>query len=250
MISVITCCRHPKPQSIQEKNIIKTIGAPFEYLPIDGSNHSSNAALYNYGLTLAQGDIVVFLSDDAYSMKLNWGSILEQKFSDPSIACVGIAGTQYIFSHTPSLTAAGRPFIKGRLVYHLQNGDFFAVVYSSEKGDDDVVACDGTFMAIRRSLFSQVCFDQNTFDGEYLADTDICMQLRKFGRIIVTTDIVFKKRSQISFDSIWHEYSNRFLKKWAGELPAYSCDSMPNPKQIVPSQCVNLQGKAPMETIC
>jgi len=250
MISVITCCRHPLPQSIQEKNIARTIGVPYEYLPIDGSNHASNAALLNYGLSLAKGDIVVFMADDAYSMKYNWGAVLMQKFADPSIACVGVAGTQYLFSTTPSLTAAGRPFIKGRIVYHLQNGDFFAVVYSSGNGDFEVVACDGVFMAVRGAHLSHAWFDQDTFDGEHLSDTDLCMQLRKCGKIIVTTDIVIKKRSQIQFDKTWHEYSRRFMEKWSVELPATCTGNVPDPQRIISSQCVDLRGKAPAETIC
>jgi len=250
MISVITCCRHPLPQSIQEKNIARTVGVPYEYLPIDGSNHASNAALLNYGISLAKGDIVVFMADDAYSMKYNWGTVLEQKFADPHVACVGVAGTQYLFPNTPSLTAPGRPFIKGRIVYHLQNGDFFAVVYSPENGDFDVVACDGVFMAVRAELLAKAWFDQDTFDGEHLADIDLCMQLNTFGKIIVTTDIVIKKRSQIQFDKVWHEYSRRFLEKWSFRLPAYCSTTAPDPQHILHSQCVDLRGKAPMETIC
>jgi cellulose synthase/poly-beta-1,6-N-acetylglucosamine synthase-like glycosyltransferase len=238
------------PQSTQEKNITKTIGVPFEYLPIDGSNHANTAAILNYGISLAKGDLVVFLSEDAYFMKNDWGSVLEQKFADPHIAGVGIAGTQYLLPSTPSLTAAGRPFIKGRIVYHIQNGDFFAVVYSNENGDFEVVAFDGVFMAVRGQLLTQAWFDQDTFDGNHLADIDLCMQLRKCGKLIVTTDIVLKKRSQTQFDKEWHEYSRRFCEKWSSELPARCVDTEFDPDLIVSSQCVNLQGKAPMETIC
>jgi cellulose synthase/poly-beta-1,6-N-acetylglucosamine synthase-like glycosyltransferase len=250
MISVITCCRHPLPQSIQEKNIARTIGVAYEYLPIDGSNHASNAALLNYGISLAKGDLIVFIADDAYSMKYNWGAALEQKFTDPHIACVGVAGTQYLFSNTPSLTAPGRPFIKGRIVYHLQNGDLFAVVNSQENGDFEVVACDGVFMAVRRPVLKHAWFDQDTFDGEHLFDIDLCMQLRKCGKIIITTDIVIKRRSQPVFDTVWHDYSTRFLEKWSVELPASCVSAVPDPHHIISSQCVDLRGKVPAETIC
>lgn len=250
MVSVITCCRHPKPQSTQEKNIAKTVGTPYEYLPIDGTSGASLASLWNFGISRSSGDIVVFIPEDVFFMKHNWGMVLERKFADPSIAGVGVAGTQYLSAETPSITAAGRPFIKGRIVYHLQNGDFFAVVFSQERGDFEVVACDGVFLAVRAAHLAHAWFDQELFDGEHFADTDLCMQLRKCGRLIVTTEIVLKKRSQVQFDREWREYSTRFKDKWSAELPAYCVDAIPDPQRYLSSQCVNLQGKAPMETIC
>lgn len=250
MISVITCCRHPVPQPIQEKNIAKTVGVPYEYLPVDATGGISTAAVWNFGISRSKGDIIVFIPDDVFFMKRNWGGVLVSKFADASVAGVGVAGTQYLSDITPSLTSAGRPFIKGRIVYHLQNGDFFAVVYSQELGDFDVVACDGVFMAVRRSHLAKAWFDQETFDGGHFADLDLCMQLRDCGRLLVTTEIVIKRRSQTHFDKSWQEYARRFVDKWSTELPASCINAVPDPKKFIPSQCVNLQGKAPMETIC
>ncbi|MBN1575238.1 MAG: hypothetical protein JW913_01705 [Chitinispirillaceae bacterium] len=250
MISIITCCRHPTSRSIQERNIAKTVGAPHEYLPIDGTDGSSSATIWNFGISRARGDIIVFIPEDVYFMKQGWGGVLQRKFSDSTVAGVGVAGTQYLSATTPSLTAAGRPFIKGRVVYHLQNGDFFAAVYSQELGDFEVVACDGVFLAVRKLHLAHAWFDQEIFDGEHFADLDLCMQLRKCGRLLVTTDIVVKKRSPMQFDRAWQEYSRRFLDKWSAELPASCVEAVPNPKRFVSSQCVNLQGKVPMETIC
>lgn len=250
MISIVTCCRHPMPQSIQEKNIAKTVAAPCEYLPVDGTGGESSASLLNFGLSRSSGDIVVFLPEDVYFMKIGWGAVLERKFADPSIAAVGVAGTQYLPATTPSLTAAGRPFIKGRVVYHLQNGDFFAVVYSQELGDFQVVALDGAFIAVRRDHLARAWFDQETFDGDYFADLDLCMQLRKCGVLLATTDIVVKKRTPPQFGPTWQEYSRRFVDKWSMELPATCVDAVPDPQHFVSSQCVNLHGKVPSQTIC
>ncbi|MBN1309262.1 MAG: hypothetical protein JXA18_15165 [Chitinispirillaceae bacterium] len=250
MISVLSCCRHPTTQSIQEKNTAKTIGVPYEYLPIDGTDGTSSAAIWNFGISRTRGDIIVFIPEDVYFMKPGWGAVLESKFSDPHVAGLGVAGTQYLLATTPSLTAAGRPFIKGRVVYHLQNGDFFAVVYSQELGDFEVVACDGVFLAVRKRHLAHAWFDQETFDGEYFADLDLCMQLRKCGKLLVTTEIVVKKRSPLQFDRVWKEYGRRFLDKWSMELPASCIAAVPDPKRFVSSQCVNLKGKVPMETIC
>ena len=232
MISIITCARNPRSQTKQERNIAKTVGTEHEYLLYDNSSGVySFASVYNQGATQARGDILVFIYDDVFFMKPGWGKVLEMKFAnDKNLGLVGVAGSQYLFNDNPSLTAAGRPFIKGRIIHDLQNGDFFAVVFSQENGNFEVVACDGLFMAIPRALFGTVWFDVQTFDKEQFHDLDICMQLRRNYRIIVTTEIVVKKRSATVFDKNWQDYGKRFLEKWAAELPATCTDASPPPK--------------------
>lgn len=251
MISVITCWRRPIPQSIQERNIFRTAGVDHEYIMIDGSNGIGFAAAYNQGIARARGDIFVFIPEELFFMKMNWGLILEKKFADdPWLGVIGVAGTQFLYADKYSWTAAGRPFIKGRVVYHLQNGDFFAVVFSPENGDFPVVAVDGVFMAVRASLFQNICFDEETFDDCHFWDLDFCMQANQVSRIMVTTDIVVKWRSQNVFDKAWNSYGQKFLFKHQDKLPISCVDAIPDPQNYVSSQCVNLKGKAPIETIC
>lgn len=251
MISVIVLSRHPGAQSIQERNIAKTIGVPHEYLILDGTSGVSTASAYNYAVENAKGDYLVFIHEDVYFMKINWGAVLESKFiNDNSVGCIGVAGTQYLFHDKPSLTAAGRPFIKGRIVHHLQNGDFFATVFSNENGDFDVVACDGVFMAVRAPLMQTCKFDDTTFDGHSFYDLDLCMQIVRTHRIVVTTDILVKWRSQPVFDQIWQDYGQKFLEKHSDQLPIGCSDVTPDPAHFQPSQFVNLKGKFSSETIC
>lgn len=251
MISVITCYKKTLGQSILERNVAKTVGVEYEYIPVDGTQGHSIATSLNYGVSLAKGDIIVVVPEDVCFMKTNWGNVLEKFFLLPEISGIGVAGTQYLFSHTPSLTAAGRPFIKGRFVYHLQNGEFFAVVYSKENGNFEVVACEGVFLAFRKIYFNRgLSFDEINFDGNYFAEIDLSFQLRKLGKLIVTTDILIKKFSPMQYDNLWREYGNRFLKKWANQLPASCCDSIPDPARSIPPSYVNLYGKVSPETIC
>jgi len=251
MISVITCSKNPIAQSIQERNVQKTIGTECEYLLLDAKNYGGTAAAYNQAVTQAKGDILVFIHDDVYFIKMNWGQILENKYvNDPWLGVVGVAGSQYLYENKCSLTAAGRPFIKGRVIHHLQNGDFFAVVYSPENGDFEVVACDGVFLAVKRQLFESYAFDSSNFTGNHFYDIDFCMQARHTNRVIVSTDIVFKRRSQAAFGKEWSSFGELFLQKWANELPASTVDAVPDPEHFVSTQCVDLKGKAPIEIIC
>jgi hypothetical protein len=68
MITVVTCSSHPMPQSVQERNIAKTVGAPHEYRMIDGSRGPLNfAAAYNWAAGQAVGDLIVFWLTTAIS---------------------------------------------------------------------------------------------------------------------------------------------------------------------------------------
>jgi hypothetical protein len=252
MISVITSARNPMSQTIQERNIAKTVGVDHEYLLYDNSSGAySLASIYNQAASEAKGDFLVFIHDDVFFMKMDWGKIVEALFmKDQYLSCAGVAGTQYLFADNPSLTAAGRPFIKGRTIHDMPNGDFFAVVFSKENGTWEVVACGGLFMAMPRSLFGTIRFDETTFDKDCFHDLDICMQLHTMRyRILVTTDIVVKKRSSTVFDKTWQEYGKRFLDKWAGALPASCTDQIPDAGPRQSSQIVNLKGKYSQETI-
>ncbi len=251
MISVITCWTRPAAETIQERNIAKTIGTDHQYIMIDGSSGIGLAEAYNQGIAHATGEIVVFIPEDVLFMKPDWGVVLQRKFAaDPWLGAVGVAGTQYLFAQKCSWTAAGRPFIKGRVVHHLENGDFFAVVFSPEKGDFPVVAIDGIFMAVKGSVLQNVAFDEECFKGNCFYDLDFCMHINHQYRLIVTTDIVLKRRHITTFDKIWNNYGQQFLAKHADNLPVSCTDAIPDPENFVSSQVVDLKGKAPMETIC
>jgi hypothetical protein len=252
MISIISYCRRPMPQSLQERNVGKTINAPYEYLVIDGSKGPLNySAAYNWAKDHVKGDIVVLVYDELYFMSMNWGQALSYKFSqDPSLGVIGIAGTQYLFADKYSLTAAGRPFLKGRMMYHLQNGDFFAAVFSQEKGDHEVVALEGSFLAVRTEMLGAIRFDETLFGGTDFWDMDFCMQARKRGKIIVTSDITAKRMSQQVFSPEWHAAGYRFLEKYKNELPASCVQAVPDPANTLPVQMVNIKGKAEIRTVC
>lgn len=252
MISVVSYCRRPMPNSIQERNVAKTVGVDHEYLALDGSAPPLRfAAAYNWAAARATGDLVIFIADDCYFMDMNWGARLEAKFNAaPGLGAIGIAGTQYLFADKCSWTAAGRPFVKGRIVYHLPNGDFFAAVFSPEKGDHEVVAADGCFLAIRTPLARSVGFDEATFTAEHFWDLDFCLRIRSSGRLIVSSDVTVKKMSQPRFDASWQEAGGLFLRKHAVSLPAFCAQYPGAPLPGPTSAMINLKGKYSMETIC
>ncbi len=250
-ISVVVCSRKPEPDILHRSNIEKTIQCPFEYVHIDNSrNQYSLAAAYNQGAQRAKGEIVVFVHEDVFFMLPRWGLVLKEKFQDSTIGLVGVAGTQYLRAEVPACKSSGRPFIRGRVIHELNNGKaYFLTAYSTNPVDSQVVAVDGLFFAIRRSLFSGIQFDAETFDGFHLYDLDISMQVRRSHKLIVTFDILLKHLSAGRFDEKWMDYAIRFKRKYRADLPASCTDGKPDPKAFVDCENIDLAGKMPHYTI-
>ena len=196
----------------------------------------------------------LFVHDDAYFMQPGWGTVLNGKFSgDRTLGMLGVAGTQYLCRDRMSWTAAGMPFMKGRVVHDIaSSGEFFMSAFSTEPGDSEVVAVDGLFFAIRRDLFGRIRFDEENFDGYHFYDLDICMQVRRTHCIAVTWDILIKHCSEGNPDDAWRRYGRKFLEKYRDELPA-SCSDGGEPdftKERVPGLKYDLRSKAGREIIC
>ncbi len=251
MVSVIVSARHPIQGSPLERNLRKTVGEEHELFIINNSaGQASLASIYNFGVEKANGEILVFMHDDAFLMTRGWGNVLVKKFSQqPDLGIIGVAGTQYLFEDNRSWTAAGSPFIKGRVVHHLENGDFFMTLFSSEKGDQEVVCCSGVFMAVRREVFTTIGFDESVFDSFCFHDIDFCLQARKNWRCMVTTDILVKHRSVGTFGEKWEHYGSQLLQKHAPDLPASCTDLVPNHRNPQTIHVVDLKGKMSQETI-
>lgn len=243
MISVVVCSRINPADETHKKNVLSTIGAPCEYIRIDNRDNIYNlCGAYNTGVSLATGDIIVFVHEDVFFVSKNWGLRLIDKFVNTSVGLVGVAGTQYLFKDTPGWVAAGRPWIQGQVIHKTHGKDFQVLtVFSWDSQDADVVAVDGLFFAIRGSLFSQIRFDDSTFNGFHLYDLDICMQVHQTHRLIVTKDILVRHLSGGSFDTTWQTYAAAFLNKYCNRLPVSCVNTVPDLSNRIHFENVNLQ---------
>lgn len=229
----------------------KTIGSvSCEYLRIDNrENHYSISAAYNEGVSRAAGEVLVFAHEDAFCMEGGWGEKLISKFIDPSIGLVGVAGTEFLFPGNPGWVAAGRPFIHGHVIHETDNGNtYHLTVFNWDQQDTDVVAVDGLFFAVRRELFAAIRFDEIMFDGFHFYDLDICMQVRRTHRCLVTWDLLVKHQSGGSFGDAWKKYAARFIAKYRSELPASCSAAVPDPSRRIGFENFDLKGKAPQVT--
>ena len=252
MISIITCSQKELSWDIHQRNVQKTAGSEIEYIRIDNRSHRYNlCSAYNEGVRRAAGDILVFMHEDVFFVEGGWAQKLTEKFSEESLGLIGVAGTQYLFADNPAWVAAGRPFVKGQVIHELNQGSsYFLTVFNWQNEDTPVVAVDGLFFAIRRSLFERIRFDDVTFDGFHFYDIDICMQVAKSHLLKVTTDILVKHLSGGSFNQSWKMYASRFIKKYYSVLPVCCTSTTPDLSRRIPFENFDLKGKAPQVTIC
>ena len=237
MINTIVCSTKESAYKIHRKHIAETVGCDYEYIRIDNSDNKYGlGAAYNKGVARATGDILVFAHDDVFIITPHWGKILEDTFKqDNTIGLIGVAGTQYLLQDNPFWVASGRPFIKGRVVHEMKKENrCILTVFSEEEVDTEVVAVDGLFFAVRKELFDTIRFDEKTFDQFHFYDLDICMQVRKTHKIIITPDILVKHFSGGSFKEEWKMHGEKFIDKYRNELPATCTDKTPDPANHIP----------------
>jgi glycosyltransferase involved in cell wall biosynthesis len=252
MISVIVCSRKPASWDFHERNVDKTIGCDYEYIRIDNTlNTYGICGAYNKGVEQAIGDIFVFVHEDVFFMEPGWGLTLIKKYAaDPKLGLVGVAGTQYLFADHPAWIRAGRPYIRGRVIHELNNGQTYTLsVFSWDKNDAEVVAVDGLFFAIRGNLFRTIRFDDTTFDKFHFYDLDICMQVRRTNKLIVTWDILLKHLSGGVLDETWINAGKKFLAKYKNELPSSCISVVPDLSVHLEAMHYDLRGKAAQGTI-
>ncbi|SFU30419.1 Glycosyltransferase like family protein [Polaromonas sp. YR568] len=129
--------------------------------------------------------------------------------------------------------SSGDPHIHGVVAYPSAGAwpsDFFDVVVwggpeLSQIGD--IQALDGVLFAANRRVVESVRFDEDTFDGFHVYDTDFTYAafLRGF-KLAVCKDIMIAHKSGGNFQDSYKTYAGKFREKYKGHLPEETSDGM------------------------
>ena len=237
MISIVICSRTVGVCSELRQNINETIGCEYELVVIDNSSNTySIFQAYNEGVRRAQGDILCFMHEDVLFRTENWGQAVANHFaSDDQIGLVGFAGSHFL-PNTPMYWYSS-PFISQRNMNNDQGvvEEHFHEGWFGEKSIIEVVAVDGFCFFVRKSLFDQIAFDENTYKGFHLYDMDICMQVINVGcKVCVCRDVLaehcWSESKQFSKQGaeLFMENLERFSKKWHESLPVHRGINLPS----------------------
>lgn len=219
-VSVIVCSRTEEANNLLISNIEETIGCALEIITINNSlNQYSIFEAYNKGIKDSIFPILLFVHEDVLFHTFNWGTILLEYFTDPSLGLLGIAGSK-IKTTVPSGWWNNRSeHILMNIIQSsgpLSNQEKITFGFK-EKNLEEVVVIDGVFMAARKD--TRIKFNEE-LGGFHNYDQSISLEYRKNGyKVAVTKEIILEHFSKGNKDSQWIDSLEQFQKLYQNDLP-------------------------------
>lgn len=225
MISIIICSRKADISEELKRNISETIGVDYELIVIDNSeNCYSIFSAYNEGLKSAKGDVLCFMHEDVFFHSNFWGKNVEDYFEKhEAVGMLGVAGTHYL----PKMPAAwwDTEMRSGHLLQgSVVDGEY--KIIQEELWDDyrreptSVVSVDGLWMCFRKSVFSDIRWDDKNFKGFHGYDTDISLQVINLGmEVHIFWDITIEHKSVGVAKMEFYHSLDLLFEKWGDKLP-------------------------------
>lgn len=225
MISIIICSIHDRIPPKLEDNIAATIGCDYELLCIDNSSNLYNIfQAYNRGVEMAKGDILCFMHDDILFLDQGWGLKVMHHLSE-DVGVIGVIGN-HLLPNCPASwwTTSLR---SGNVIQRSRSDNrniniLFDKYRQPNLSYTDVVTVDGLWFCMPKSIFSQVKFDEDTYDGFHCYDTDICMQVLQCKlsiRAVFNIPIAHYSIGSLSKD--FFQQRRLWYKKWEKKLPIW-----------------------------
>ncbi|MBF0333060.1 MAG: glycosyltransferase [Alphaproteobacteria bacterium] len=186
-------------------------GRPHEIIGLHDARSLSEA--YNRGLARSRGDIVVFSHDDVEFLTDDFADRLAGHLEQFDV--IGVAGTTRVAG--PSWIQGGWRVMRGQVTTPERQGPRLRVDVYGVDGPvtGDIQAVDGLFVACRREVAETVRFDEATFDGFHLYDTDFGWRAFRAGfRLGVANDLPVLHASRGTLGPAWSGYAQRFLDKY------------------------------------
>lgn len=210
MISIIISSYQDKFYSALEKNIAKTIGVAYEIIKIDNPNTMGLCEAYNKGASKSQYDFLLFIHEDVIFHTKNWGDLLLSHLNKENIGVIGVAGSNYV--------------PKAPIGWHLPDNRFnFLNLIQNNKSTTNpklfsniitpkhVFAIDGVFMALKKSIYLDYCFDDN-LKGFHGYDLDFSLRIAQKYQNLVINDILIEHFSIGNPDLEWYN-ANVYVRK-------------------------------------
>lgn len=201
------------------KHIEKTCGYEnlIEVLPYENNGEYSLTEIYNMGLEIAKGDIIVFCHDDLIFETPEWGKKLLKHFNDNTkYGIIGVAGSNHLVD---GRWWSLRESMHG-IVNHTDGFRKWTSMFSEPQDGivKDMVVLDGLFFAVDKSKIKHV-FDTD-FSGFHFYDLSFCFPNHLDGvKVGLVTDILLTHLSVGHTNEKWEENKNLFEKKYGEKLP-------------------------------
>jgi len=216
MISIIISSYLPDYFSALEKNIAETVGVPYEIIKIDNPGLMGICEAYNKGAEKAQFDNLLFTHEDILFKDKNWGSKLISHLYHKNTGIVGLAGSSYVPAAPSSWTVSEKYNFANILQGNKENTDYIKID-STKELRTKVLAVDGVFLAITKSNYGQILFDEN-LQGFHGYDLDFTLRTSKKFQNYVVNDILIQHFSAGNLDKVWLNANIKIREKLGSDF--------------------------------
>lgn len=212
MLSIIISSYQPHYYTVLEKNIAATCGVEYELIKIDNPGLMGLCQAYNKGAEKAKYEFLLFLHEDISISTMNWGALLISNLSESETGIIGVAGGTYVpVAPYGWFTTMNNARIS--IIQHKRDGTKI-VEKTFETKKEKVIAVDGVFLSIKKSVFNKFKFDEN-LKGYHGYDTELSLHISSQYQNYVTSEILIEHFSQGNPDENWLK-SNIYIRKKLG----------------------------------
>ena len=169
--SVIVCSHDDSKYTALMKNLENAFSVPIEVIRITDARSPAEGCVR--GLRQTSSPIVIFCRDDIELLHTDLDRILAEDLKTNDI--VGVCGTSRLVS--ANWISAGHPYIHGQIAFKgkAPGIPFRLSVYGLGRDPvivQDIQALDGAFWAVKKSVFSDLCFDEQLINDRRLCSLD------------------------------------------------------------------------------
>lgn len=201
MISIIVCSINPAKAEAFRTNVLETIGLPCEFIIYDNREAGDSIThVYNHCAEKAKGEYLCFAHEDIFFRTPNWGERIVSLLQKPTTGVVGFAGSMAklaTFSGWGSL----KQYTRYNYIQRFRDGSIKYFITNPDKvSASPVIVLDGMCLFMRRNVWAEFRFDEDTFRGFHLYDLDISMAVGQKYTNYVTNDILLEHFSEGSYN--------------------------------------------------
>ncbi|MDR3002297.1 MAG: glycosyltransferase family protein [Fibromonadaceae bacterium] len=222
MISLITCSIKPDICKKMLISVSKTIGTEYETIVFDNREKKYGICkVYNEAAENANGDYLCFVHEDIEVQTGGWGkNLIEFASKTENCGIIGLAGGYY----------APRNFVSWRVdktspmkVYDpaFSNNQELTYKYCNPSNEvfSRVVCIDGVFLFVKKKVWLENKFDEETFKNFHFYDADFSFAIAQkyHNHVYFGMDVYHFSAGNI--EKIFCENMYLFQNKWKNRLP-------------------------------
>ena len=221
MITVMICSVKPEQREAVTENIAATIGVEYEQIAIDNRiSQKGICTVYNEAAAKANFPYLCFVHEDVCFHTQGWGQILVDLLSNESHSLVGVSGSAYKSDIPGSWVDCDQQHYRVNALQHFAGkGVVEQRINPERKKLSEVAVIDGVFMATRKNIWENSHFDTSMLKGFHGYDLDFSLSVGRFGKVLVTHEILLEHFSAGSFSKEWVNDTLSVHRKWKQTLP-------------------------------